>query len=257
MSSNAQTVSIEEQDQRRPITWDWLLCLFAPVSVVAYHHRRASLTHAHVFGLVLVAFLSNLSTMALTWLWMRNTLSSAAVTGASGALIVQTGFLAQLTTFNKFFLYATIGLALYVVYQAQRATEKAHSELSSKKPKAESCAVLSSPKGTGSGFMSYAIAVMFPSASYAINSDSRLVYAGIALLQATIQPIISGASFGLLGSMYVPNAPSTDLLSVLSTRFGLAMAAAIAVIVAVPVRMAVQNETAAREQVALADKKSQ
>lgn len=270
----------EDRDRRRPISWDWLLCFLAPISVIAYHHRRVSLSLHHVFGLVLAAFISNVASSMLTLMWLRDFLAETVKKAGNDGLIEflqsasveqrnqlisdylskapQWGLVTNVDKLLKVFVYAIRGVAMFVVFKAKVSTELARQELmesyllagSTAVPSTSAHPVLSSPKGTGSAFMSYAIAVMFPSASYALNADRRRVYYGIALLTAALQLPMMMLLISAVSIKAVADPEEMEVASVASTRAMLGAAALGLMILMLPVRMAIQNVSNARQRYA-------
>lgn len=256
----------DELDHRRPLAWDWLLCLLTPLSAIAYHHRRASFSMTHVFCLVLAAFVSSLVSIFLTIAWLREYVADYVATKSGGGLAgfwaafeelpveerarilgdyfrstPKAAVLANVAILSKFFAYSTMALAFYVVYKAKVVTRKALSE-----PFKSSHFIMSSPKGTGSEFMTYAIAVMNPAASYAINSDRRLAYLGISFLQGFLQSFLFGVIVGLFVSRTIPDVASSEVAGTTLTRLIALTVAAFTAAWLLPVRMAVNNLAAAR-----------
>jgi hypothetical protein len=249
-----------DRDRRRPSAWDWLLCLLTPINVIAYHHRRAGFSMTHVFCLATASCLSGLVSLGLSFAWFCEYVADYVATDKSvwkafGGLPVEerarllgdyinsmpkAAVLANLTRLNKFFAFSCVALAAYVVFKARVATRKAQGELGDGQTSSAHF-TLSSPKGTGSGFMSYSIAVASPSVSFAINNDRRLAYFAIAFLQATLQSFVFGMCLGLLAARTVPEAAEA-----VSTGVIVFVVVAVAFALILPIRLAVVNFRTAR-----------
>lgn len=284
MLPNPLDTPLAERDRRRPIGWDWLLCWLYPIGVITYHHRRAHFTMTHVFAIVVACFLMNVVSIVLSLSFFADFLKDIVKTvrlDSEGVAAVfskltpeqRTAMLQQflngtprLTALNsmtrliRVFAYAMMGFAVYVVFKARTTTEAARRELlegylvagSTAVPSPSMHPLLSSPKGTGPAFMAYTIALMFPALSYALNSDRRLVYYGIALLSTLFQLSFIFLTFAaaILPSLEDISTQSSEVLSVVATRLAIGAAASGLLYVVLPIRMALMNVYRARQRYA-------
>lgn len=276
------------QDRRHPILMDWLLAVFFPLEVIAYHHSRAGLTYTHVFTLLAVWLVSFLTTLTLMGLLAKDFFESifqlAPSTGASVIKRIQDGMeslgdlpleertariqaimehlstkstiVSALMRLSNYFGYFMIGLAFYVVYKARKTTNKAKEEMMTAALSGQapiSHPDLQTPKGSGPAWMAYTVAVMSPSVSYAVNSDRRLVYFGVAMehalcLSMAIVPGVFGAGLRFAPGFGIDDAELVELMAAVSARLLTISAVMFVLVLLGPIRRAVLNVREARRK---------
>lgn len=274
-----------ERDRRRPCGWDWLLCFIAPLNAISYHHRRAGFTLTHLSILLLVLLFTTYASGLMTFSWLGDLVVKvvemcksandedgianklAALPAERRVQLIQdffnagpkTAILSNVGGLGRFLGFAVHGLAFYTVWAAKRATETARRELvegylvsgSSAAPSLSMHPVLASPKGTGSAFLSYFIAIFSPSVAYCLNADSRLSAYGISILYGLFySPFVMSLAASLTINNNAVIISDPELRSLVSTRLMIGAVVALVLAIVFPVRMAVMLVYRSRQRYA-------
>jgi hypothetical protein len=271
-----------ERDRRRPCGWDWLLCFINPLTTIAYHHRRAGFSLAHVFVLVVATALAGFGVVFMTTSWVFDFMSAAVKQyGVERVSEVMSRFVAlsyyeqvKMTQeyfgvsmknivlelsrkFYNYFVLVLVVASLFVVHAAKKATEKSRQEMidglliagSSSTNITSLHPFMTSPKGRGSGVLAFLIALINPSVSYAINSDRRLVNFGMSFLSNTLlQAILFCAGFRFGIRLFVDNIVKEEVKRSLLNGANIALIVSVSLYVFIPLRMAMNNLQNAREK---------
>jgi len=157
---------------------------------------------------------------------------------------------------TRLFGWFVFGLAIYVVWAAWMGTKRARRELAesslisghSTLPSAAFHPLLSSPKGSGSAFMAYAVAVMSPGASYAIHSDRRWVSVCVTFFSFILTSICSMYIGAIIGfSVFGDNMERGVLPTAKSLISGMLLIPLVIYIMG-PLRCAINNVRDARQK---------